>query len=96
LTAEARKAVLDASERLPAARIAGLAGFSASNPSAQPNRWTKDGAIFAFRHQGVDYYPSHGLDPAAGYRPLKALAPVLHVFGTSKSGWGLAYCGLPA
>jgi hypothetical protein len=31
------------------------------------------------------------LDPAAGYRPLKALAPVLHEFGTSKSGWGLGY-----
>jgi hypothetical protein len=47
MTAEARKAVLQSGDWLTAAQIAEMAGFSASNPSAQPNKWKKDGQIFA-------------------------------------------------
>ena len=71
--------------------MAELAGFSTSNLSAQPNKWKKEGQIFAIRHQGLDYFPAYGLDAEAGYRPLKPLAPVLAVFGDAKDGWGLAY-----
>ncbi len=91
MTARARKAVLEAAEWLTAAQIAELAGFSASNPSTQPNKWKKDGQIFAVRHQGGDYFPGYGLDPATDYRPVKALARVLQVFGDTKDAWGLAY-----
>jgi len=91
MTAQARKAVLESAEWLTAAQIAQLAGFSASNPSAQPNKWKKDGLIFAIRHQSTDYFPAYGLDPKVNYRPVKALAKVLHAFGNTKDAWGLAY-----
>lgn len=91
MTAHARGEVLASGDWLTAAQVAELAGFSTSNPSAQPNKWKKDGQIFAIRHQGLDYFPAYGLDAEAGFRPLKSLAPILAVFGEEKDGWGLAY-----
>lgn len=91
MLARARTAVLQSGDWMTAAHIAQLAGFSASNPSAQPNKWKRDGAIFALRHHGVDYFPSYGLDAVAGYRPLKAMAKVLDAFAGSRDAWGLAY-----
>jgi len=91
MTAEARKAVLESGDWLTAAQIAGMAGFSASNPSAQPNKWKKDGQIFAVRHRGVDYFPGYALDPSTDYRPARGLARVLGVFRGRKDDWGLAY-----
>ncbi|WP_347558796.1 hypothetical protein [Robbsia sp. KACC 23696] len=96
MVARSRKAVLESADWLTAVQIAKLAGFSESNPSAQPNKWKRDGATFAIRHNGVDYFPGYGLDVPAGYRPLKSLAKVLAVFGDSKDGWGLAYWFLSA
>lgn len=87
----ARTAVLEEAHWLTAAQIAELAGFSMSNPSAQPNKWKREGQVFAIRHHGIDYFPGYGLDPQAGYRPLKALAKVIQAFGETKDGWGLAY-----
>ncbi|UTY57999.1 hypothetical protein [Massilia sp. erpn] len=89
MLAQARSAVLASGDWMSAADIARAAGFSASNPSAQPNKWKRDGSIFALRHQGNDYFPSYGL--GADHRPLKPLAQVLAVFGAAKDGWGLAY-----
>lgn len=91
MTAEARKGVLESGDWLTAAQIAEMAGFSNNNPSAQPNKWKKDGLIFAVRHRGADYFPGYALDPKTSYRPLKSLAAVLEVFGGSKDDWGLAY-----
>lgn len=91
MLARARTAVLQEGNWLTTAQIANLAGFSASNPSAQPNKWKRDGQIFAIRHRRVDYFPGYGLDPKTGYRPLKAMAKVIETFGESKDGWGLAY-----
>ncbi|SIO36335.1 hypothetical protein SAMN05443247_04442 [Bradyrhizobium erythrophlei] len=91
MTAEARKAALESGDWLTAVQIAEMAGFSASNPSAQPNKWKKDGQIFAVRHRGVDYFPGYALDPSAGYRPAKGLARVLGVLRGRKDDWGLAY-----
>ncbi|WP_024513175.1 hypothetical protein [Bradyrhizobium sp. ARR65] len=91
MTAEARKAVLESGDWLTAAQIAEMAGFSASNPSAQPNKWKKDGQIFAVRHRGVDYFPGYALDPSINYRPVKGLAKVLATFRGRKDDWGLAY-----
>lgn len=91
MMADARKAVLETGDWLTAAKVAEMAGFSNSNPSTQPNKWKKDGQIFAVRHRGVDYFPGYALDPSAGYRPAKALAKVLAVFHDKKDDWGLAY-----
>lgn len=91
MAAEARKAVLESGEWLTAAQIAEMAGFSASNPSAQPNKWKKDGQIFAVRDHGVDYFPGYALDPSTDYRPAKGLARVLGVLRGQKDDWGLAF-----
>jgi len=91
MTAEARKAVLESGDWLTAAQVAEIVGFSTSNPSAQPNKWKKEGLIFAVRHRGIDYFPGYALDPATGYRPIRALAKILKRLGGSKDDWGLAY-----
>ncbi|MER8955820.1 hypothetical protein NKH98_24450 [Mesorhizobium sp. M0833] len=91
MTAEARGAVLESGDWLTAPQIASMAGFSTSNPSAQPNKWKKEGRIFAVRHRGVDYFPGYALDSTAGYRPVKTLAKVLSVLHRKKDDWGLAY-----
>lgn len=88
---QARKAVLESGDWLTAAEIAQLAGLSPRNPSAQPNKWKKQGQIFAIRHGGVDYFPAYGLDHDANFRPTKALAKVIAVFAGHKDGWGMAY-----
>ena len=87
----ARKAVLESGDWLTAADIAQLAGLSTRNPSAQPNKWKKQGQIFAIHHGGVDYFPDFGLDREAGFRPLKALAKIIETFAGQKDSWGMAY-----
>lgn len=87
----ARRAVLDSGDWLTAAEIAPLAGLSLRNPSAQPNKWKKQGQIFAIHHGGVDYFPGYGLDPGTSFRPVKALAKVIETFAGHKDGWGMAY-----
>jgi hypothetical protein len=91
MLARARTAVIDSGDWMTAAEIAKVAGFSTSNPSAQPNKWKRDGAIFAIRHNGIDYFPSYGLDPKSGYRPLKPMAKVIEILHEAKDGWGLSY-----
>ena len=88
---QARKEVLESGDWLTAAEIAQLAGLSTRNPSAQPNKWKKQGLVFAIPHNGVDYYPGYGLDRDAGFRPLKAMAKVIEAFAGHKDGWGMAY-----
>ena len=87
----ARKAVLDSGDWLTAADLAQLAGLSTRNASAQPNKWKKQGQIFAIHHGGVDYFPGYGLDRDTGFRPMKALARIIEVFAGRKDGWGMAY-----
>lgn len=91
MTADARKAVLESGDWLTAAQIAEMAGFSTTNPSAQPNKWKRDGQIFAVRHRGVDYFPGYALDPVTDYRPARGLAGVLNAFRGQKDEWGIAY-----
>lgn len=91
-----RNSVLEGADWLTAVQVAELAGLSASNPSTQPNKWKRQRQIFAITHNGVDYFPGYGLDPATGYRPRKGLKPILDVFGEQKDGWGLAYWFLSA
>ena len=91
MTAEARKRVLETGDWMTAAQVAKIAGFSASNPSAQPNKWKKDRQIFAVHHRGVDYFPGYALDASTDYRPTKGLAKVLEIFRGQKDDWGIAY-----
>lgn len=91
MMAEAQEAILNGATWLTASEIAAMAGFSASNPSAQPSKWKRDGAIFAIRHNGTEYYPSYALDKNRGYRPFKELARVLAVFKDRKDTWKIAY-----
>jgi hypothetical protein len=91
MMADAKSRILQSGDFLPAAEIAKLAGYSEKNPSAQPNKWKKDGAIFAIRHKGMDYFPLYALDPDENYRPYKAIAEILRVFGETKTGWGTAF-----
>ncbi|EZQ20251.1 XRE family transcriptional regulator [Halopseudomonas bauzanensis] len=88
---QARKAVLESGDWLTAAEVAQLAGLSTRNPSAQPNKWKKQGQIFAIHHNGVDYFPGYGLNREADFRPLKALARIIEVFAGHKDSWGMAY-----
>lgn len=90
MNAEARTAVLESAEWLTAAQLSKLAGFSGQNASAQPNKWKREGRIFAIRQQGNDYYPGYALDGDAGYRPLKGLAPVLRCFEDQLDEWDIA------
>jgi hypothetical protein len=90
MMADAKSKILQSGDFLPAGEIAKLAGYSEKNPSAQPNKWKKDGVIFAIQHKGVDYFPLYALDPDENYRPYKAIAEILRVFGETKTGWGTA------
>ncbi len=88
---QARKAVLESGDWLTAAEVAQLAELSTRNPSAQPNKWKKQGQIFAINHGGVDYFPGYGLDRNAGFRPSKAMTKVIEVLARNKDSWGMAY-----
>ncbi|WP_336960310.1 hypothetical protein [Sphingobium aquiterrae] len=90
MNAEARTEVLMSAEWLTAAQLSELAGFSGQNASAQPNKWKRDGKIFAVRQKGNDYYPGYALDADARYRPLKGLAPILKRFGSDLEDWDIA------
>lgn len=88
---QARKAVLESGDWLTAAEVAQLAELSTRNPSAQPNKWKKQGQIFAINHGGVDYFPGYGLDRNAGFRPSKVMAKVIEILAKNKDSWGMAY-----
>lgn len=68
MLAKAMKAVLESGDWLSAGDIANLAEFTSRNPSSQPNKWKREGRIFAIRHNGSDYFPIYiyALDKATG------------------------------
>ena len=86
---EAKTAILNSGDFLPATEVAQLAGFSASNLSVQPNKWKRNREIFAIQHGREDYLPVYALAP--DHRPRKEMAEILKVFGDAKDGWGLAF-----
>jgi hypothetical protein len=87
---EAKTAILNSGDFLPATEVAKLAGFSASNLSVQPNKWKRNREIFAIQHGREDYLPLYGLDPS-DHRPRKEMAEILDIFGNAKDGWSLAF-----
>ena len=88
---QAKTEILQSNDWVTANEISNLAQFSSSNPSSQPNKWKRAGKIFALRHEGVDYFPIYGLDPAQGFRPLSALDSVISTLTTMKDGWAMAF-----
>jgi hypothetical protein len=91
MAGRARSAVLESGNWLTAAEVSKLAGFSDTNPSAQPNKWKRDGLIFAIRHNGIDYYPDYCLDPDLGFRPRKEVPQILGVLKERKDDWKVAF-----
>jgi hypothetical protein len=87
---EAKTAILNSGDFLPATEVAKLAGFSSTNLSVQPNKWKRNREIFAIQHGREDYLPLYGLDPG-DHRPRKQMAEILRIFGDAKDGWGLAF-----
>jgi hypothetical protein len=87
---EAKTAILNSRDFLPATEVARHAGFSSTNLSVQPSKWKRNREIFAIQHGREDYLPLYGLDPG-DHRPRKAMAEILKIFGGAKDGWGLAF-----
>ncbi len=87
----AKVAVLEGADWLTAAQVASIAGFSEKNPSAKFHKWKRNGAIFAIRRKGIDYFPVYVLDPEQEYRPYRALKKVIEQFNGEKEGWDLAF-----
>jgi hypothetical protein len=91
MLAQAREHLLGNGQFVTAEQIANLAGYSKSNPSAQPAKWRQDRAIFAVKQKGTNYFPLFALNPDDNYRPYKAVAEILHILReTSISDWGIA------
>jgi hypothetical protein len=87
---EARTAILNSGDFLPATEVARLAGFSSTNLSVQPNKWKRNREIFAIQHGREDYLPLYALNPG-DHRPRKEMEEILNIFGDAKDGWGLAF-----
>ena len=87
---EAKTAILNSGDFIPASEVAKLAGFSAVNPPPQPNKWKRNRDIFAIQHGNKVYFPLYALKPD-DHRPRKQMSEILRIFGDAKDGWGLAF-----
>ncbi|WP_232434501.1 hypothetical protein [Pseudomonas asplenii] len=76
---------------MTAAEVAQLSGLNTLTPTAHPNKWQKQGRIFAISHIGVNYFPGYGLAPEATFRPVRALAKIIEIFAGHRDNWGMAY-----
>jgi hypothetical protein len=86
----ARSSLLKSGDFISPKEVARLAGYSETNPSVYPNKWKRNRQIFAIQNEGKDYFPLYALDSGHSFRPRKAVADVLRVFGDAKDGWGTA------
>lgn len=91
MLAKAKTEILQSNDWVTASELSSLAQFKSSNPSSQPNKWKIAGKIFALRHEGIDYFPTYGLDPATGYRPIVGLEGIVATLEPTKSGWDMAF-----
>lgn len=90
MNAQARTAAFETTDWLTAAQVSEAAGFRGQNLSTQPNKWKRQGRIFAVNRNGTDYYPSYALDADEGYRPVEGLAPILKLFKGEMDDWDTA------
>jgi hypothetical protein len=87
--AKAVKETLESGDFARTSDIAEVAHFSKRNPSSQPNRWKRNGLIFAVPHKGGDLYPLYALDLKRG-RPLPIMKDILRVLA-DKNDWQKAF-----
>ena len=87
---EAKTAILNSGDFLPASEVAKFEGFSAGNTPLQPNKWKRNRDIFVIQHGDEDYIPLYALNPD-DHRPRRQMAEILRIFGDAKDGWGLAF-----
>ena len=80
--------IFASSEWYDSVTLSSYAGFSGSNPSAQPNRWKKSGKLFALKRGKSDMYPSYAFGD--DFRPLPAMKSILNVFHNKKSDFKIA------
>lgn len=90
MVAKARTAILNNKDFATASQIAQAANFSKKNPSSQPNRWKRNGQIFAIEYKGADLYPLYALDLENSFKPLPIIADILKLF-PDKDGWQVAF-----
>jgi hypothetical protein len=86
----ARREILTSGDFVTANQIAELAKYSESNKSTQPNRWKREGRIFAIRFKGIDHFPFYALDPSRSFRPYPAVAEVLKIL-SDRDPWSIAF-----
>lgn len=91
MLAAAKTEILQSNDWVTASEISDLAHFKSSNPSSQPNKWKVARKIFALRHEGIDYFPMYGLNPAQGFRPFSGMEPIITTLSSMKDGWGMAF-----
>lgn len=91
MTLDAKSRILQSGDFLRAGEITKLTRDSDKIANAEPTNWKRSGTIFAIEHKGVEYFPLYALDPDKNYRPYKAVAEILRIFGDNKSGWGVAF-----
>lgn len=91
LLAKGKKRILQSGDWLPAHDLENIAHLNTADLRYEPNQWKQAGEIFTLQHEGIDYFPIYGLDPAKGYRPRSGLAPVITVLAFKKDGWGMAF-----
>jgi len=90
MLAEARRIVLESKDFVKASAIAEAANYSGKNPSSQPNRWKRNGQIFAIHYKGADLYPTYALDHSEGVRPLPIVGEILKHLA-DKDDWQKAF-----
>lgn len=80
--------IFEASEWYDSVTLSLLAGFSGTNPSAQPYKWKKAGKLFALRRGNTDFYPSYAFGD--DFRPIPAIKKILGLFHDKKTDLKIA------
>jgi hypothetical protein len=89
MQSKAKAEVLNSGDFITAAELCRLAGFSQTNPSAQPNRWKNMGQVFAIRNGRQDYYPFYAFDLQPTLRPKPIMKEIIAAL--EMDDWHLAY-----
>lgn len=79
---DVRRAVLRV--LLPVHALTALSGRAQDEMQSDLDRWKSEGRIFSVEHEGVEYFPGFALDPAAEYRPFRAVAEVIAILSNQE------------
>jgi hypothetical protein len=92
---QSRELVLQSAEWLRFADIVMLLGQCHDHSDATPHSWTANKQIFTLNLDGVDHFPSYGLQVVTHgtvrtCEPKPIMAALMAVLGGDDSGWRLA------